>query len=153
MLRPRVMNTWQTPGCGKRVDEPMRKIVNTNIRFDLNREDDCQAYEYLLRMDRKQFKSYTRVVVTALNDFFSRQEKRQADPYLETREKEDRFLRQVVDTISKGIRHNMSRFQAGTIAPTLPVQAVAEPTAKEETVSVDSSNYEIAEGFLKEMGL
>ena len=128
-------------------------IINTNVRFDLKREDDRQAYEYLLRMDRKQFKSYTRAVVAALNDFFSRQEKRQADPYLETREKEDRFLRQVLDTISEGIRHNMSRFQAGIIAPTLPVQAVAEPTAKEETVSVDSSNYEIAEAFLKEMGL
>ena len=113
-------------------------IINTNVRFDLKREDDRQAYEYLLRMDRKQFKSYTRAVVAALNDFFSRQEKRQADPYLETREKEDRFLRQVLDTISEGIRHNMSRFQAGIIAPALPVQAVAEPTAKEETVSVDS---------------
>ena len=131
----------------------MKMIINTNVRFDLKREDDRQAYEYLLRMDRKQFKSYTRAVVAALNDFFSRQEKRQADPYLETREKEDRFLRQVLDTISEGIRHNMSRFQAGIIAPALPVQAVAEPTAKEETVSVDSSNYEIAEAFLKEMGL
>ena len=131
----------------------MKRIINTNIRFDLKREDDRQAYDYLLHMDRKQFKSYTRAVVAALNDFFSRQEKRQVDPYLETREKEDRFLRQVLDTISEGIRHNMSRFQAGTIAPTLPVQAVAEPTAKEETVSVDSSNYEIAEAFLKEMGL
>ena len=131
----------------------MKRIVNTNIRFDLKRKDDRQAYEYLRCMDRKQFKSYTRAVVAALNDFFPRQEKRQADPYLETREKEDRFLRQVLDTISEGIRHNMSRFQAGIIAPTLPVQAVAEPTAKEETVSVDSSNYEIAEAFLKEMGL
>ena len=131
----------------------MKRIINTNIRFDLKREDDRQAYDYLLHMDRKQFKSYTRAVVAALNYFFSRQEKRQVDPYLETREKEDRFLRQVLDTISEGIRHNMSRFQAGTIAPTLPVQAVAEPTAKEETVSVDSSNYEIAEAFLKEMGL
>ena len=131
----------------------MKMIINTNVRFDLKREDDRQAYEYLLRMDRKQFKSYTRAVVAALNDFFSRQEKRQADPYLETREKEDRFLRQVLDTISEGIRHNMSRFQAGIIAPALPVQAVAEPTAKEETVSADSENYEMAEVFLKEMGL
>ena len=131
----------------------MRKIVNTNIRFDLNREDDRQAYEFLRCMDRKQFKSYTRAVVASLNDFFSRQEKRQADPYLETREKEDRFLRQVLDTINEGIRHSMSRFQAVTIAPTLTVQPVAEPTAKEESGGADSENYEIAEAFLKEMGL
>ena len=54
----------------------MRRIINTNIRFDLKREDDRQAYDYLLHMDRKQFKSYTRAVVAALNDFFSRRENR-----------------------------------------------------------------------------
>ena len=81
----------------------------------------------------------------------SRQEKRQADPYLETRQKEDRFLRQVLDTISEGIRHSMSRVQA--MSPTLPVQPAAEPTAKEETSGVESENYEIAEAFLKEIGL
>ena len=75
----------------------MKRIVNTNIRFDLSREDDRQAYEYLRGMDRTKFKSYTRAVVTTLNDFFSRQEKMQADPFLETREKEDRFLRDLFD--------------------------------------------------------
>ena len=77
----------------------MKRIVNTNIRFDRNREDDRQAYEYLRNMDRTKYKSYTRAVVAALNDFFSRQERIQADPFLETREKEDCFLRQVLDTI------------------------------------------------------
>ena len=131
----------------------MRRIVNTNIRLDLSRKDDRQAYDYLLHMDRKQFKSYTRAVVAALTDFFSRRETQQTDPYLETREKEDRFLRQVLDTINEGIRQSMSRFQAVTIAPTLTVQPVAEPTAKEESGGADSENYEIAEAFLKEMGL
>ena len=131
----------------------MKRIINTNIRFDLKREDDRQAYDYLLHMDRKQFKSYTRAVVAALNVFFSRQEKRQADPYLETREKEDRFLRRVLDTISEGIRESMSNVQTMTTAPTLPVQPVAEMIAKQETSGEESENYEIAEAFLKEMGL
>ncbi len=129
----------------------MRKIINTNIRFDLKREDDRQAYDYLLHMDRKQFKSYTRAVVAALNDFFSRREKRQADPYLETREKEDRFLRQVLDTISEGVRQSMSQVQVTTT--TQPNEIVAKPTVKEETSGVDGENYEIVEAFLKEMGL
>ena len=127
----------------------MKRIINTNIRFDLKREDDRQAYEYLRCMDRKQFKSYTRAVVAALNDFFSRREKQQADPYLETREKEDRFLRQVLDTISEGVRQSMSQVQVTT----QPNEIVAKPTVKEETSGVDRENYEIAEAFLKEMGL
>ena len=71
----------------------MKRIVNTNIRFDMSRKEDRQAYEYLRNMDRTKYKSYTRAVVAALNDFFSRQERIRADPFLETREKEDRFLR------------------------------------------------------------
>ena len=129
----------------------MRKIINTNIRLDLSRQDDRQAYDYLLHMDRKQFKSYTRAVVASLNDFFSRREKRQADPYLETREKEDRFLRQLLDTISEGVRQSMSQVQVTTT--TQPNEIVAKPTVKEETSGVDGENYEIAEAFLKEMGL
>ena len=125
----------------------MKRIINTNIRFDLNREDDRQAYEYLRRMDRKQFKSYTRAVVAALNDFFSRQEKRQADPYLETREKEDRFLGQVLDTIRAGIQESMS--QVRVTLPSQPEQAdYQSPVA-----GTDEENYEIAEAFLKDMGL
>ena len=129
----------------------MKRIINTNIRFDLKREDDRQAYDYLLHMDRKQFKSYTRAVVASLNDLFSRREKQQTDPYLETREKEDRFLRQVLDTISEGIRQSIGRVHGMT--PILPVEPAAEPKAKEENGCVDSENYEIAEAFLKEMGM
>ena len=125
----------------------MRRIINTNIRFDLKREDDRQAYDYLLHMDRKQFKSYTRAVVAALNDFFSRREKRQADPYLETREKEDRFLGQVLDTIRAGIQESMSQVRV-----TLPPQS-AQPESQPPIAETDEENYEIAEAFLKDMGL
>ena len=125
----------------------MRRIINTNIRFDLKREDDRQAYEYLRRMDRKQFKSYTRAVVASLNDFFSRREKRQADPYLETREKEDRFLGQVLDTIRAGIQESMG--QVRVTLPPQPEQVAPLPS----TVATDEENYEIAEAFLKEMGM
>ncbi|MFR5320813.1 MAG: hypothetical protein ACLTGQ_05565 [Mediterraneibacter gnavus] len=69
-----------------------RKIINTNIRLNLCDEQDRQAWEYLQTMDREKYKSYTRAVVVALNDYFSREYRNEADPYLETREKEDVFL-------------------------------------------------------------
>lgn len=49
-----------------------RKIINTNIRLNLCDEQDRQAWEYLQTMDRQKYKSYTRAVVVALNDYFSR---------------------------------------------------------------------------------
>ena len=125
----------------------MKKFINTNIRFKLNREDDRKAYNYLLHMDRKQFKSYTRAVVAALNDFFSRQEKRQNDPFLETREKEECFLRQVLDTIRAGIQESMNQVRV-----TLPPQS-AQNDSPPPIAGTDEENYEIAEAFLKDMGL
>ena len=125
----------------------MKRIVNTNIRFDRNREEDRQAYEYLRSIDRTKYKSYTRAVVAALNDFFSRQERIQADPFLETREKEDRFLRQVLDTIRDGIDQGMSNLQV--IAPAQPVQHAPQP----ENTGMDGEDFEIAEAFLKDMGI
>ena len=125
----------------------MKRIVNTNIRFDLSREDDRQAYEYLRHMDRTQYKSYTRAVVAALNDSFSRQEKQQADPFLETREKEDRFLAQVLDTVREGVRQGMSSIQF--MAPASAVQ----PEVKADDNDPAQENYDIAEAFLKDLGL
>ena len=81
-----------------------RTTINTNIRLNLNRPDDRQAWEYLQALDRKKYKSYSRAVVAAINDYFSRQERLAADPYLETREKEDAFLQKVLDTIRDGMQ-------------------------------------------------
>ena len=69
-----------------------RLTVNTNIRLNLANEDDRRAWVYLQNLDRKRYKSYSRAVVAALNDYFGRQEQLADDPYLETREKEDAFL-------------------------------------------------------------
>ena len=76
-----------------------RQIVNTNIRLDMTREPDRRAYERLSTMDRKKYKSYSKLVVIAVNDYFDRQEQLADDPYLETRAREDAFLDRVIDTI------------------------------------------------------
>ena len=84
-----------------------RKIINTNIRLNLCDEQDRQAWEYLQTMDREKYKSYTRAVVVALNDYFSREYRNKADPYLETREKEDAFLERVEKAIRDGVKESV----------------------------------------------
>lgn len=82
----------------------MSNIVSTNLRFNLDREDDRRAWEHLQKMDRHEYRSYSRAAILAINDFFDRQAHRD-DPYLETRAKEDAFLKRVLDTIDLGIRN------------------------------------------------
>ena len=84
-----------------------RKIINTNIRLNLCDEQDRKAWEYLQTMDREKYKSYTRAVVVALNDYFSREYRNEADPYLETREKEDAFQERVETAIRDGVKESV----------------------------------------------
>ena len=84
-----------------------RKIINTNIRLNLCDKQDRQAWEYLQTMDRQKYKSYTKAVVAALNDYFAREYRNEEDPYLETREKEDAFLERVETAIRDGVKESV----------------------------------------------
>ena len=90
-----------------------RKIINTNIRLNLMNEQDRQAWNYLRGMDRKKYKSYTKAVVLALNDYFSRQEQIEADPYLETRKQEDEFLNSVEEAVEESKKYEGEVFVIG----------------------------------------
>ena len=82
----------------------MKQIYTTTLRLNLADEDDRRAFDYLQRMDKKQYRSYSRAIVAAVNDHFERQERLAADPYLETREKEDAFLKRITEVIEQGLR-------------------------------------------------
>ena len=84
----------------------MKQIYTTTLRLNLADEDDRRAFEYLQKMDKKQYRSYSKAIVAAVNDHFERQERLAADPYLETREKEDAFLKLIQNIIEKTIRYN-----------------------------------------------
>ena len=82
-------------------------IKNTNIRLDLLKLEDRKAWEYLQTMDRKRYKSYSKAIIIAINDYFSRQEQLEKDPYLETRAKEDAFLERILKTVREGAKEAM----------------------------------------------
>ena len=108
-----------------------REIVNINIRFHMDRDDDRRAWEYLQNMDRNLFKSYTRAVVSAVNEYFDRQKRLTADPFLESREKEDAFLQRIADTVERSL---------GPIIPLVTILQggiVSRPAAPSPTVSFD----------------
>ena len=124
-----------------------RKIINTNIRLNLLDEADRQAWEYLQTMNRKKYKSYTRAVVAAVNDYFGREYEKEEDPYLETREKEDAFLRQVQNAIKEGVKESVPMLLAKNLMELLHpyMNGVGKPFVqeKEETVfAVDSLDRE-----------
>ena len=120
-----------------------RTTINTNIRLNLNKPEDRQAWEYLQNMDRKKYKSYSRAFVAAINDHFSRQERVVNDPFLESREKEDAFLQKILDTIREGLQSSDAGF-AGLSALLQAVQSASLP-AKE---TMTDENLDIAMEFM-----
>ena len=82
----------------------MSRIFTTTLRLNLDNEEDRRAWEYLQHRDRKQYRSYSSAVVAAVNDHFSRKERLAADPFLETRERQEAFLQEVKDTIRETLQ-------------------------------------------------
>ena len=114
-----------------------RKVANINIRFQLDNEDDCRAWDYLQNIDRTRFKSYTKAVVAAVNEYYDRQKRMQSDPFLESREKEDTFLQRVVDTVERSLGPivPLVTFLQGNTVPKNPSSLISasadEPDKKE----------------------
>ena len=121
-----------------------RQTINTNIRLNLANEDDRRAWEYLQTMDRKEFRSYSRAVVAALIDFFTRRERLTADPFLETRERQESFLQEVKETIQSSLQT-----PAAGIGALAALFQTAPPAVESQEMSEES--YDAAMDFINQL--
>ncbi len=125
-------------------------IVSTNIRFNLEKEADRAAWEHLQLRDKREHRSYSRVVIAAVNDYFERQGQLASDPYLETREKEDAFLQRVLETIRDGLGHSAPVSASDVLVQLLQSvqpQAVPEKETQGEQQEADDLALDFVDGF------
>ena len=103
-------------------------IRSTNLRFNLDKDVQNRAWQYLQTMDKKKFKSYSQIIAISLVDYFDRYYKKQDEPYLETREREERFVEQIVTAVENAMNRTLPVYFAGCmvgIAQITPQVAVA----------------------------
>ena len=128
-----------------------KQIISTNIRFNLEREADRAAWEHLQQRDKKQYRSYSRAVIAAVNGYFERRGRLDADPYLETREKEDAFLLRVLETIRAGCDHAAPVSTADTLLRFLqgvqPQAAPAGEVIQEGQQEADDTALDFVDSF------
>ncbi len=91
-------------------------IKNTNLRFNLEKEEQKKAWDYLQNMDRQEFKSYSQAITKALNYYFDRYYHVQDDPYFETREREELFVTQIIDTVHTALEQVLPYYISGCLA-------------------------------------
>lgn len=123
----------------------MRKIRTTNLRLNLEKPIQRQAWEYLQTMDKAVFKSYSQAIATALVDYFDRYYKKQEDPYLETRAREERFVQQIVTAVEQAMRDVLPLFLAGCLAGMGQSAGSIQPEAPDSKES-DCVNWDFAGG-------
>ena len=122
----------------------MSDIFTTTIRLNLTKEDDRRAWMYLQTMDRERYKSYSHAVTMAINDYFSRQARLASDPYLETREKEDAFLRRVQDAVARG----MQTSNANSLGNLAVLLHSVQPTAASASKEMADADFDTAMDFI-----
>ena len=113
----------------------MKRIFTTTLRLDMTDEEDRLAWSHLQRMDKKQYRSYSKAIVAAVNDYFRRQEQLETDPYLETREKEDAFLQRIESTICNALRFTPVTMAA--VQPSTPMQTEPAPAEDDLSMALD----------------
>jgi len=109
----------------------MSDIKCTNLRFNLNKALQRQAWERLQAMDRQKFKSYSQVIALAVVDYFDRLDRLQDDPYLETRESEERFVSRIVAAVESAMTKALPVYLAGCMTGLAKAAPAAPPQAEE----------------------
>ncbi|MCD7735332.1 MAG: hypothetical protein LUH48_09460 [Clostridiales bacterium] len=124
----------------------MKRIFTTTVRLNLDDEDDRRAFEHLQRLDKRQYRSYSKAIVAAVNAYFDRQERLAADPYLETREKEDAFLAKIEQTIRSSLRDSAPLGADSFLQLLQGAQPAAAPAAQTDEGDI-SAALDFADSF------
>jgi len=121
------------------MEENTRKLP---VRFNLDKPDQKRAWEYLQTMDRDIFTSWNHVIHLALLDYFDRYYRIQEDPYLETREREERFVQQIVDAVCESLRQTLPLFLAGCMTGITAMHPAPVPAVQKTAEAPHSSEQE-----------
>ena len=133
-------------------------IFATTIRLNIRTPEGSQTVAWLKSRDKKEYPSYSDLITEAVNFFCARRHALQNDPYLETRQKEDDFLRQIEERVEQSIRQAEARGFAnalqmmqsgGSSAVVSQTQAsLAQQNGSPQNMVVDDQSFDTAMDFI-----
>ncbi len=120
----------------------MSKVLTTCFRFNMDNPEHAKAWDYLHNYDKDKIKSTNVAAITAVNDYFDRMGKLADDPYFETRQREERFVQQIVSEVGKAFIAEMPKFLASLMLSLnrgYPMQAVSVGTENSRGYAEDGN--------------
>lgn len=127
----------------------MSKVLTTCFRFNMDKSEHAKAWDYLHNFDKDKIKSTNVAAITAVNDYFDRMGRLADDPYFETRQREERFVEQIVSEVGKAFIAEMPKFLASLMLSLnrgYPMQAVPVGTENSRGYAL-SGNPSATEGL------
>ena len=111
-------------------------LFTTTLRLNLNNTQDMEAWNNLMSTDRNQpeYSSYSRTIVTAINDHFARQDRLE-----EQQEWETKLLKKIEATIQETVTNCLQGLQ---ITTTQPTAEKSEPPAQPDPLDETEANIE-----------
>ena len=116
----------------------------TCFRFNMDNPEYARAWEHLHSVDKDRDKSANYAVVKAINEYFDRRAKLDDDPYFETRQREERFVEQIVSEVGRVLTAEMPKFLASfmmnlntSYAVNPPVQPIADENDDFSAIDMD----------------
>lgn len=110
----------------------MSNIRTVCLRFNLDKPLHKRAFEYLRSMDKSVFKFYTQAAAMALTEYFERYFRKFDDPYFETREREERFVEQIVAAVGSAVEKALPGFMAAYLTGLAKPYRQEVPTGEQE---------------------
>ena len=115
----------------------MSEIRSTCLRFNLDKELYAKAWANLQSAKVYGLKSYTQAVACAVNEYFERQSRLADDPYFETREREERFIGEIVSAVEKALEKSLPKFLAACFLGLSEEYGLAKSQPTSETAKSD----------------
>lgn len=113
-------------------------VKMTCFRFNLDNPEHAKAWHHLHDFDRDRVKSGNTAVIKAVNEYFDRMQKLEDDPYLENRQREERFVGQIISEVGRVLTDEIPKFLASLMLSLnqgypMPRTAVSSEAASSRT--------------------
>ncbi len=91
----------------------MKDTEQKTVRFYANNPKHKEAWEYLHQMDKDICSSQQDFIVDAINSYYHKMAELKDDPYLETREREEEFIKRITHGVMEQLTADLPKVVGG----------------------------------------
>lgn len=91
----------------------MKDTEQKTVRFYANNPRHKEAWEYLHQLDKEVCSSQQDFIVDAINSYYHKMAELKDDPYLETREREEEFIKRITHGVMEQLTADLPKVVGG----------------------------------------